>query len=271
VSDDAPGVASRPVACSIAGSDAGGGAGIQADLRVFSRVGVFGTTVITAVTAQNLTAVTHVEPLSLESIGRQLEAVATGFRVDAMKTGMLWSPAITSLVARFVGSHGVPCVVDPVMAATSGGRLLDVEARAVLVDELAPVSALVTPNLDEAVLLLGRAQRIERAEIDAVALALVERLRAPVLLKGGHLEGDPVDVLAMRDGSTRVFAWPRVRSVNTHGSGCMLSAACAARLALGDPLAVACERALAFVHEALARPIDVSGALLAGIERVSLR
>lgn len=273
----------RPVVLTIAGSDSGGGAGIQADLRVFARLGVFGTSVITAVTAQNLTGVTGVDGMTTDLVRAQIAAVHNGFDVWAIKTGMLWSSAIVEAVAEAIakprplaegagsapsesaGTTSVPLVVDPVMVATSGARLLSAEAVRAYRERLLPHAALVTPNLDEAAVLCDR-DRIDSDEIFAVSDQLFDRCQCPVLLKGGHLRGDPIDILRHPGG---LVAWrhARVTDVDTHGSGCMLSAAIAAHLALGHGLVLACELSLAFVHDALLRGHRLAGDItLAGIE-----
>lgn len=255
----------RPVALSVAGSDSGGGAGIQADLRAFSRLGVFGTTAITAVTAQNLDGVRAVAGVPADVVEAQIAAVLEGFDVGALKTGMLWSAEIIERVARTVAARGIPAVVDPVMVATSGARLLREDAVAAYRDALAPACAVITPNLDEAAVLLER-DGIGAAEVDEAARALSRRLGCSVLLKGGHLSGDPVDVL-WHDGQWTRWTHARVTGVDTHGSGCMLSAAIAAWLARGADLIAACERGLGFVHSALSTPLALAGGVrLAGIE-----
>jgi hydroxymethylpyrimidine/phosphomethylpyrimidine kinase len=252
-------------ALSVAGSDSGGGAGIQADLRVFHRLGVFGTTAITAVTAQNLTGVRAVGELGPEVIQQQIEAVLEGFPVRAAKTGMLWSAAIVEAVADALAGAGIPFVVDPVMVATSGARLLDAGAVAAYRERLLPHATLVTPNLDEAAVLLDRLT-IDPEDLPGTAEALHHRLGCPVLLKGGHLAGDPIDLL--HDGTSLVrWTHARIAGVDTHGSGCMLSAAVTAHLALGHDLTCACERGLAFVHDALDRARPLGDAVrLADIE-----
>lgn len=255
----------RPVALSVAGSDSGGGAGVQADLRVFHRLGVFGTTAITATTAQNLTGVRDVAGLDAAHVRAQIAAVTEGFGVRAAKTGMLWSQSIVEAVAGALASAGVPIVVDPVMVATSGARLLDARAIAAYSERLLPRASLVTPNLDEAAVLLGR-ERVGPDDMRGAADALAQRFGVPVLLKGGHLRGDPIDLLRHAHG---VVAWRhrRIEGVNTHGSGCMLSAAIAARMAHGDGLADACAYALAFVHDALARGLTLAtGVVVADVE-----
>ena len=255
----------RPVALSIAGSDSGGGAGIQADLRVFHRLGAFGTTVVTAVTAQNLGGVTGVIGIEPTMVGQQIDAVTSGFEVRAVKTGMLWSADIVREVARALGEVGMPVIVDPVMVATSGARLVDEDAIDAYRSDLLGRATLVTPNLDEAAVLLDTESVADRRSVD-IADELFERLGCAVLLKGGHMSGDPVDVLRSGDGRA-VWRHARVLRVNTHGTGCMLSAAVAASMALGYELEPACARALAFVHDALERgALPGGGTRLADIE-----
>ncbi len=243
----------RPVALTIAGSDSGGGAGIQADLRVFHRLGVFGTSAITAVTAQSLEGVSDVKGMDPALVRAQITAVTRGFEVRAAKTGMLWSTEIVEAVADLVAASEIPVVVDPVMVATSGARLLDESAIEAYCSQLLPQAALATPNLDEAAVLLGR-PAIAPAELEGAAEELFDRFGCAILLKGGHLAGDPVDLLRHPGG---LLGWThaRIPAINTHGSGCMLSAAIAAFLATGAPLLAACERGLAFVHDALARGV----------------
>ncbi len=251
------GTAARAVVLSIAGSDSGGGAGIQADLRTFARLGVFGTTAITAVTAQNLEGVRAVTGLDADAVDAQVMAVLNGFDVGAIKTGMLWSAPIIERVAARASERGIPMVIDPVMVATSGARLLREDAVAAYREALIPRCTLLTPNLDEAAVLLDQ-PRIDEANIDDTARALGERFGCAVLLKGGHLPGDPVDVLWHRGQWTR-WHHARVGGVNTHGTGCVLSAAIAALLARGADLVTACEGGLGFVHQALAAPLVLAG------------
>lgn len=252
----------RPVALSIAGSDSGGGAGVQMDLRTMHRLGVFGTTAISAITAQNLGGVTEVAGTAPALLAAQIDAVVTGFRPAAIKAGMLWSAALIEVVVDRLPSGRVPLVVDPVMIATSGTRLLDdtaVDAYAALLKQ----ATVVTPNLDEAPVLLGSSMDFGR--LDDCAQRLFEHLGCAVLLKGGHCDGDPIDTLVTADG---VMQWrhARVQGVNTHGSGCMLSAAIAARLAHSDSLSAACEAALALTHDALAKGTARAPASLAAVE-----
>ncbi len=237
-----------PVALSIAGSDSSAGAGIQADLRTFFACGVRGMTAITAVTAQNLAGVSAIGGIDTELVAAQVQSVASGFRLVATKTGMLWSKEIIEGVAALSPLLG-QLVVDPVILSTSGSRLLEDGAIESYRQQLLPRSTLCTPNLDEAAELLDR-PAITSSELPAVALELHQRFGCAVLLKGGHLEGDPIDTLCSANG---LVAWthPRVLDVNTHGSGCALSAAITAYLALGSPLIRACEQGLGFVHRSL--------------------
>lgn len=240
------------IALTIAGSDSGGGAGIQADLKTFHRFGVFGTSVITAVTVQNTLGVADWVAVPLSIIEGQLDAVATDLRPAAVKTGMLADAAVVRLVARGLRAHRLaPYVLDPVMVATSGHPLVQPDAVATIRQELLPLADLVTPNLDEAALLLDSAV-CDEAGMTRAARALVEAGAKAALVKGGHLPGaEVVDVLF--DGQeVRSFRHPKIDTRNTHGTGCTLSAAVTAHLALGAPLGVAVERSLRYVHAAIA-------------------
>ena len=249
------------VALTIAGSDSGGGAGVQADLKVFFRFGVYGTSALTLVTAQNTLGVQRVHLLPPEVVYAQIESVAQDFPLHAAKTGALGDAAIVEAVAEAVRRFGVRplvvdrlelnnLVVDPVMVAKGGDPLLAKEAAAALKERLFPLADLVTPNRLEAEALLGRPIRtLEEAE--EAAKALLALGPKAVLLKGGHLEGEEaVDLLATRGGVLR-FSAPRVHTRNTHGTGCTLSAAIAALLAKGRPLAEAVAEAKAYLTRAL--------------------
>ncbi|NJD20052.1 MAG: bifunctional hydroxymethylpyrimidine kinase/phosphomethylpyrimidine kinase [Gemmatimonadetes bacterium] len=240
----------RPVALTIAGSDSGGGAGIQADLKTFHAFGVYGTSALTAVTAQNTLGVSAVHPIPLEVVRAQIDAVVTDLPPAALKTGMLATAGLVGTVAAAIRAHGLTrYVLDPVMVSTSGHRLLDADAEATLVRELLPLAALVTPNLHEARILTGRAVAT-LADMRDAARALVDLGAAAALLKGGHLEGDAVDLLW--DGEAeRVWRKPRLDTRHTHGTGCTLSAAGAAGLARGFPLAEATDRAVRWVAKAI--------------------
>ena len=243
---------SRPVALSIAGSDSGGGAGIQADLKVFHRFEVYGTSAVTLVTAQNTRGVARVELLAPDLVVAQIDAVASDFTVAAAKTGALGSAAIVAAVAEAVARHGLaPLVVDPVMISKHGHALLDAAAVAALRDALLPRAALVTPNLPEAAALVGGDLASERS-VEAAARALHALGAGAVLVKGGHGGGEEVADLLF-DG--RDLIWlraPRQSTQHTHGTGCTYSAAITARLALGDDLVSAVRTAHAYVARAIA-------------------
>ena len=243
---------------SIAGSDSGGGAGIQADLKTFSALGCYGMTAITAITAQNTLGVTGIHGIPPDMLRAQIDAVAQDIGVDAVKIGMLATPEVVRVVAQAIRTHRLPHVVlDPVMVATSGDRLIASETVQVLVNELFPLAAVVTPNLDEAALLLGR----EIDGIDALEDAAQELLGlgAPaVLLKGGHLKGERVvDLLAMQTGQRQRLESARIATHNGHGTGCTLSSAIAAFLAQGHALPQAVEKARAYILGAIAAGADV--------------
>lgn len=241
-----------PRVLSIAGSDSGGGAGIQADLKTFAALGCFGMTAITALTAQNTTGVRAIHGVPPQMLADQIDAVVEDIGVDAVKIGMLHSPDIVLAVAAAIDRHGLPKVVlDPVMVATSGAVLIDNPAIAALVKELFGRSALVTPNLDEAALLVGRTLDSELA-MEAAARELLAMGAQAVLLKGGHLPGDQVsDLLLTQTGDQHWMRAPRIQSANTHGTGCTLSSAIAAHLALGLTLLDAVEAARLYVRGAL--------------------
>jgi hydroxymethylpyrimidine/phosphomethylpyrimidine kinase len=220
------------IALSIAGSDSGGGAGIQADLLTFAAHGIHGTSAITAITAQNTVAVTAWQALEPALVRAQIEAVADDMTLSAVKTGMLANRSIIEEVASVIKERGFPnLVVDPVMVAKSGDRLLEPEAEQAYLLRLFPLATLITPNIPEAEALLSR--RIQTVEdMRSAALALRDLGCRAVLVKGGHLEGDPVDVLW--DGTTlHNLATQRIDTKNTHGTGCTYSAAIASRLAYG--------------------------------------
>jgi len=238
------------VALTVAGSDSGGGAGIQADLRTFAAHRVHGTSALTAITAQNSTGVRAWTALEPSMVVAQIEAVATDMPVAAAKTGMLASAAIIRAVAEAVRRFRIaPLVVDPVMVAKSGDRLLDDAAERAYVEALFPCAALVTPNLHEAEALLRRPVR-DLAAMRSAARDLVGLGARAALVKGGALEGEPVDVLFDGDRVAELTA-PRIDTPNVHGAGCTLSAAIAARLALGADLVDAVRGAKAYLTEGL--------------------
>jgi hydroxymethylpyrimidine/phosphomethylpyrimidine kinase len=240
------------VALTIAGSDSGGGAGIQADLKTFQQFGVFGTSVIVALTAQNTRGVRAVEPVSESMVSAQLTALAEDLPPDALKTGMLAEAGLVRLASRAIRENGwANVVVDPVMVATSGARLLTTEAEEVMREDLLPLASLVTPNLDEAAILTGRVVH-DPPTMERAGATLLRFGAGAALVKGGHLSSDTiVDVLVTPSGIRR-FTHPRLETTSTHGTGCTLSAAIAAGLALGRPLESAVTAALDFVHRAIA-------------------
>ncbi|HWI84377.1 bifunctional hydroxymethylpyrimidine kinase/phosphomethylpyrimidine kinase [Ramlibacter sp.] len=242
-----------PRVLSIAGSDSGGGAGIQADLKTFAALGCYGMTAITALTAQNTTGVRSIHAVPLPMLIDQIDAVVEDIGVDAVKIGMLHSADTVRTVAAAIDRHRLPRVVlDPVMIATSGAVLIDEEAVAVLVRELFPKASVITPNLDEAALLVRRRLDTED-DMERAARELLEMGAPAVLLKGGHLAGDTVsDLLLARGEPPLRLRAPRIRSANTHGTGCTLSSAIAAHLALGSALPEAVQRARDYVRGALA-------------------
>jgi hydroxymethylpyrimidine/phosphomethylpyrimidine kinase len=240
------------VALTIAGSDSGGGAGIQADLKTFHAFGVFGTSAITAITVQNTLGVSAVHAIPVDIVTAQIAAVASDLRPAACKTGMLATRELVEAVAAAITTHALPhYVLDPVMVATSGDRLLDEDAAGAVLHELVPLARLVTPNLDEAGILVGFAVA-DVTGMRRAAHMLVDAGAGAALIKGGHLPDDElVDVLF--DGTTlREYRRARIATRSTHGTGCTLSAAVAAALAQGMPLATAVEIALDFVHRAIA-------------------
>ena len=245
------------IALTVAGSDSGGGAGIQADLKTFHQFGVFGTSVIAAVTAQNTKGVAAWEPVSDALIARQLDALAQDLPPDGIKTGMLGSrAAIETVAAALQRMPTKPYVLDPVLVATSGHALADETAAAAIVEHLVPLATLVTPNLDEAARLTGlevaTAEQMERA-----GRALLKRGTAAALIKGGHLEGDAVIDVLVRPEGVRRFLHPRIATTSTHGTGCTLSAAITAGLALGRNLERSVEDGIDFVQRAIAAAPDL--------------
>jgi len=247
------------IVLTIAGSDSGGGAGIQADLKTFHRFGVFGTSVIVALTAQNTRGVSAVHAVPLATVRAQLDAVATDLPPVACKTGMLATADLVAEVADGIARHHLGnYVCDPVMVATSGDRLLDADAVRSVRTRLLPLAALVTPNLDEATILVE--DPVETVpQMEKAGRVLVRQGADAALVKGGHLSGDEVvDVLVTPTG-VRHFHHPRIATTSTHGTGCTLSAAITAGLALGRPLERAVEDALDFVHRAMATAPGLGG------------
>ncbi len=240
------------VALTIAGSDSGGGAGIQADLKTFHRFGVFGTSVVVAVTAQNTRGVSAIHAIPAGVVAAQLDAVAEDLPPDACKTGMLATRELVDVVARGLRRHRLArYVLDPVMVATSGDRLLDADAERAVATQLVPLATVVTPNLHEAAILTGAP--VETVDdMERAGGALVRMGAGAALIKGGHAGADEIVDLLVADGEVHRHAHPRIATGSTHGTGCTLSAALAAGLASGHPLPAAVERAVGFVHRAIA-------------------
>lgn len=243
-----------PIALTIAGSDSGGGAGIQADLKTFSALGVYGASVITALTAQNTREVAAIHDVPGRFVTEQLQCVLADLNVRAIKIGMLSTvPVIEAVSAVLRDWPDIPVVLDPVMVAKSGDRLLQPDALDALFSELCPLAQVITPNVPEAALLTGMSEATDEAGLvnQAQALRLVNR--GAVLLKGGHLVGEhSTDVLLDDAGELHRFSWPRLETRNTHGTGCTLSSAIAAGLARQLPLLQAVSQAEHYVHDAIA-------------------
>ncbi|MFZ1059975.1 MAG: bifunctional hydroxymethylpyrimidine kinase/phosphomethylpyrimidine kinase [Candidatus Rokuibacteriota bacterium] len=239
-----------PRALTVAGSDSGGGAGIQADLKTFSAYRVFGMSVLTAITAQNSVGVQDVVTLPPAFVAAQLESVLSDFGADAAKCGMLATAGIVRAVAAKLKEHRVEMlVVDPLMIATSGDPLLQPDAREVLIGELLPLALVVTPNLHEAGALAEMAVST-REDMEEAARRIAKLGPRHVLVKGGHLTGEAVDLL-FNGREFTAFSAPRIDSANTHGTGCTFSAAIAAGLARGRPLLEAVRDAKAYVTRAI--------------------
>jgi len=245
-----------PRCLTIAGSDSGGGAGIQADLKTFAALGVYGMSALTAITAQNTLGVQGVYELPADFVGLQIDSVVTDIGVDAVKTGMLSNAEIIAVVAAKVREHALPSlVVDPVMVAKSGDPLLRPEAREALIRLLLPLAVVVTPNLHEARVLTGMDIQTV-ADMERAAVAIHQMGARHVVVKGGHLSGDSVDVLY--DGERFVhFPSPRVETKNTHGTGCTFASAIAAGLAKGLDVVEAVRQAKEYITLALRHSLDL--------------
>jgi hydroxymethylpyrimidine/phosphomethylpyrimidine kinase len=240
------------IALTVAGSDSGGGAGIQADLKTFQQFGVYGTSAIVALTAQNTLGVTAVHPVPAEMVEAQLAALAEDLPPDAVKTGMLATAGLVRQIAEALRRYAWrPFVCDPVMVASSGDRLLSADAEAVVRTELLPLATLVTPNLDEAAILAGFPVR-NVAEMERAGQRLVDLGAGAALVKGGHLEGGEMTDVLVTSSTVRRFTHPRLETRSTHGTGCTLSAAITAGLALGHDLDSSVHDALNYVYRAMA-------------------
>ncbi len=259
-----------PVALTIAGSDSGGGAGIQADLRSFRAFGVHGCTAITALTAQNPHHVTGIQATTADILRQQLACIAEDFAVAAVKTGMLFNAELIHVVGEFRDSFGqAPWVIDPVMVATSGSRLLAPEAETALMEKVIPHATLITPNLPEAAVLLGDATLPQSPEeMVAIATRLQARYGVAALVKGGHLsERSAMDVLCDHEGKCYRIETPTIPNPpTTHGTGCALSSAIAANLALGRNVMEAILQAKAYLMDLLAAGASAGRAAVYGPE-----
>jgi len=239
------------IALTIAGSDSGGGAGLQADLKTFHQFGVFGTSVVVAVTAQNTRGVRSVHAVPPEMVRDQLAALADDLPPAALKTGMLATESLVRQVADAIRTFGwTSLVVDPVMVATSGDRLLDHEAERVVRDELLPLAAIVTPNIEEAAI-LAEMPVTDIASMERAGRRILETGVGAVLVKAGHLSDRVVEDILVSERGVQRYTHPRINTTSTHGTGCTLSAAITAGLALGVPLDESVALGIAYVHRAL--------------------
>lgn len=248
-----------PVVLTIAGSDSGGGAGIQADLKTFSALGCYGTSVITALTAQNTLGVTGIHSIPPDFVKQQLHAVLTDIRPQAIKIGMVHTPELASAIAEVLQEYkDIPVVLDPVMVATSGAKLIEDLTVNRIIAALFPLAAIITPNLDEASLLAGiPISGIE--DMYEAAKAILREGAKGLLLKGGHLAGEQITSLLYLNGKDpKVLVSPKVATDNTHGSGCTLSSAIAAFLARGESAETAVEKASEYVYNAILHGADVA-------------
>ncbi len=246
-----------PVVLTIAGSDSGGGAGIQADIKTFSAIGVFGTSAITCITAQSPDGVTGIAAMDTDIVLKQIKTVCDSFPVRVAKTGMLYNADIVRIVATEDIREGIPVlVVDPVMVAASGARLLQADAIDALKDELLPQARVVTPNLHEAEILCGHSiSSID--ELREAAREIGDHFDVACVAKGGHLGGEEVIDVLYDEGEEYVFPSPRIPAVQTHGAGCTFSAALAAYLAQRELMHEAVRKAKNFVYQGLVQAIAV--------------
>ncbi len=245
---------------SIAGSDPSGGAGIQADLKAFSARGTYGMAALTALTAQNTQGVSAIHALPPEFVRAEIEAVFADIRVDAVKIGMIANADIADTVARALEAHAtrVPIVLDPVMVAKGGAPLLADDANQAIIERLLPLATIITPNLPEAAALLGEAEAGTRQEMAEQAMRLLQRGPRAVLIKGGHLAGDDSPDVLADDGGVTWFEGKRLKTKNTHGTGCTLSSAIAAERAKGQSMADAVKVAKAYLADAISASDSLS-------------
>jgi len=250
---------SLPIALSIAGSDSGGAAGIQADLLTFAANEVYGATALTCITAQNPNGVSAINAVPPEDVAAQIKQVDSFYKPVAVKTGMLFNSEILSVVCRELIDLSLKprIVVDPVMVASSGATLLQPEAISLIKSRLLPLATLVTPNLDEAEILVGR-KLTSKADIEEAALHLSATYQAAFLIKGGHLPGNELfDTLVLPGGKPKTYEQSRILDIDTHGSGCTLSSAIAAGLAKGFEIVEAVEGALKYLRAGMQQPLSI--------------
>ena len=246
-----------PIALSIAGSDCSAGAGLQADLKTFQHFQTYGLTAVTCVVAETPEVVESVHPVPPAVLQDQLKLLLNSYPINAIKTGMLFSKAHVVAVSELLSNHlDIPLVVDPVMVASTGDPLLDKDAIVAYRSRLLPLATLITPNLDEAEVLIGRPVRDEAA-IEVAAQELASTFNTAVLLKGGHLDAPECADLLCENGNLRWFRNPRIDTPASHGTGCTLSAAIAARLAHGDNLPTAIARAKCYLNQALTHALTL--------------
>lgn len=244
-------------ALTIAGSDSCGGAGIQADIKTMTANGVYAMSAITALTAQNTTGVSGIMEVTPEFLAKQLDSIFTDIRPDAVKTGMVASCGLIEVIADKLVQYGATnLVVDPVMVATSGAKLISDEAIGTLKKRLLPLSTLITPNIPETEVLSGRTVK-SKEDMVAAAQWICETYDCAVLCKGGHSLNDANDLLVLKDGTKQWFQGKRIDNPNTHGTGCTLSSAIASNLAKGYDLATAVEYAKNYISGALAAMLDL--------------
>ncbi len=239
------------IALTVAGSDSGGGAGIQADLKTFHQFGAFGTSVLVAVTAQNTKGVSAIHPIPVDIVKAQLDAVAADLPPHAFKTGMLATSELVELVADSIKHHQFPnYVLDPVMVATSGDSLLDSKAESTVLERLVPLASIVTPNLDEAsILVQDQVDSLEKIVLAGKSLIRIGAKAA--LIKGGHLRSEELTDVLVTENSVLEFNHPKQETSSTHGTGCTLSSAIVVGLANGYELETVVDRALNFVQNAI--------------------
>lgn len=247
-----------PIVLSIAGSDSGGGAGIQADIKTISSIGCFGTTAITAVTAQNTLGVSGIHSIPIEFVKAQIRAVMDDLKPSAIKIGMVHSKELTIGIAEVLAIYpNVPIIFDPVMVSSSGDRLIEGDTIETLIEHLFPIATLVTPNLEEAGLLAGMEIKTI-GDMKEAALRIMQYGCNALLIKGGHLKGpDLLDVYLNKDGNERIFKSIAIDTINTHGTGCSLSSAIASFIALGNPLDISISNSKKYIQQAIEQGKDV--------------